>query len=187
MKLQELRFKRKRPKPFLILLIVLAIYGVVFLLDRFFDTFNLSFQSPVILQTPIKIEKRKNELISPLVEEVEAKEASDLEASPPFYPIPLPSRPEDLIEAEIWDVFGANLYEEALAVFKCESGLNPGAVGKNTNGTYDVGIPQINTVHGIKSKWLKNPGIAIRVAKQLYDETGDWSAWYSSYKCHKIK
>ena len=34
-----------------------------------------------------------------------------------------------------------------LAVLQVESGLNPSAVGKNTNGTVDIGIGQINSMH----------------------------------------
>jgi soluble lytic murein transglycosylase-like protein len=34
-----------------------------------------------------------------------------------------------------------------LAVLQVESGLNPRAVGKNTNGTVDIGIGQINSMH----------------------------------------
>ena len=81
-----------------------------------------------------------------------------------------------------------NKKEKAVKIFECESGLRADAVNNsNKNGTADVGIPQINTVHGIRAKWLKNPSISIRVAKQLYDEQGGWSAWYSSYSCHGIK
>lgn len=32
-------------------------------------------------------------------------------------------------------------------VAKVESNLNPNAVNKNTNGTYDIGMMQVNTVH----------------------------------------
>ena len=34
-----------------------------------------------------------------------------------------------------------------LAVLQVESGLNPRAIGKNTNGTVDIGIGQINSMH----------------------------------------
>jgi soluble lytic murein transglycosylase-like protein len=50
-----------------------------------------------------------------------------------------------------------------LAVLNVESGLNPRAVGKNTNGTVDIGIGQINSMHlpelqryGITEKHLMN-------------------------------
>lgn len=33
------------------------------------------------------------------------------------------------------------------AILRVESALNPGAVGRNTNGTVDIGIGQINSIH----------------------------------------
>ncbi len=37
-----------------------------------------------------------------------------------------------------------------ISVMKCESGLRADAINKNTNGTFDLGIAQINDVHGKK-------------------------------------
>jgi soluble lytic murein transglycosylase-like protein len=34
-----------------------------------------------------------------------------------------------------------------LAILKVESGLNPNAIGRNQNGTIDIGIGQINSMH----------------------------------------
>lgn len=34
-----------------------------------------------------------------------------------------------------------------LAVLTVESGLNPLAIGKNNNGTFDIGMGQINSIH----------------------------------------
>ena len=51
-----------------------------------------------------------------------------------------------------------------LAVLSVESGLNPKAVGKNTNGTYDLGLGQINSMHlpelrrhGVHAQHLMEP------------------------------
>ncbi|MFA6396058.1 MAG: lytic transglycosylase domain-containing protein [Sulfurimonas sp.] len=56
------------------------------------------------------------------------------------------------------------------SIAKVESGLNPLALGKNTNGTYDMGIMQINTCHhktlakfGISKEDLWNPETNINV------------------------
>lgn len=56
------------------------------------------------------------------------------------------------------------------SIGKHESKLNPNAINKNTNGTYDVGIMQINTIHlpelakyGITLKDLWDPQTNIRV------------------------
>jgi len=176
-----MQLKNKR-KPYLIFLVISVIFTVLFLFDWFFDNWDLRFQFPIILQTPIKVEKRAD-FISPLVvEAVEAKSSVQLADSIASTP-----QPKGLIEQEIYEVFGEENYEDAIKVFTCESGLRIDAVGKNTNGTFDTGIPQINSIYGIRAKWLKNPTIAIRVAKQLFDEHGGWGPWYSSYKCHGVK
>jgi len=176
-----MQLKNKR-KHYLIFIVISAIFIILFLFDWFFDNWDLRFQFPIILQTPVKIEKRAD-FISPLaVEEVEAKSRVQPDDSTASIP-----QPEGTIEKEIYEVFGEEEYKNALKVFTCESGLNPEAVGKNSNGTFDVGLSQINSIHGIKAKWLKNPAIAIRVAKQLFDEHGGWGPWYSSYDCHGIR
>jgi hypothetical protein len=44
---------------------------------------------------------------------------------------------------------GINEYQitKIIKVMKCESGLRADAINKNTNGTYDLGVGQINDVH----------------------------------------
>ena len=159
-----------------LIVFLLALFGLIYSADRFFDAYDLKFQSPIIIQTPLKVEKRQVKFRNPLIEVVEAQE-----------PQKLPTIAHGPIEEEILEVFGEEHFGKALKVFKCESGLDPKAINKaNPNGTIDVGIPQINTVHGIAIKWLENYEIAIRVAKQLYDEQG-WSPWHYSYNCHGIK
>lgn len=78
------------------------------------------------------------------------------------------------VMAYILEVFGDDA-DRAIAVAKCESGLRPNAINnKNTNGTIDHGIFQINSVHekkrgsAFKSDWKAN----VRVAKQIFDEQG---------------
>ena len=183
-----MNLKNKR-KPYLIFIVISAIFTILFLFDWFFDNWDLRFQFPIILQTPVKIEKRAD-FISPLVVEVvEAKSSVQLDDSIASIPQPEGTieTPKSEVEQEIYEVFGEEYYSEAVRIFKCESGLNPEAVGVNNNGTIDVGIPQINSIHGIRAKWLKNPAIAIRVGKQLFDEHEGWGPWYSSYDCHGIR
>ena len=56
-----------------------------------------------------------------------------------------------------------------------ESGLNPKALGKNKNGTYDYGLMQINTIHlkklykqyGMTSAQLMDPKINIFIGASL--------------------
>jgi hypothetical protein len=85
------------------------------------------------------------------------------------------------VEDDIRHVFGKDA-EDALKVFKCESGLKPSAFnGVNTNGSWDAGVAQINSVHGINKKFLLNSQINIRVAKVLFDEQG-WTPWVCARK-----
>ena len=92
-------------------------------------------------------------------------------------------QPEDLpdyssnnsIETEIAEVFGAE-HKIAMAIAKAESGLNPGAVNRNRDGSRDIGIFQINDRHGWSDEdrldWKTN----IRIAKELRDSRG-WNEW----------
>lgn len=79
------------------------------------------------------------------------------------------------IEQEIADVFGTEC-RLALAVAKAESGLNPMAVNRNTNGSKDIGLFQINDQHGWSDEELFDWRTNIRIAKELRDSRG-WSEW----------
>jgi hypothetical protein len=65
----------------------------------------------------------------------------------------------------------------------CESKMNPQALNKNTNGTFDVGLLQINDVHGkrISRQDRMNFEKNIRFAYKLYQEQHGFQAW-SCYK-----
>ena len=79
--------------------------------------------------------------------------------------------PESIIDR----VFGKDA-PEAKKVFTCESHLKADATHKNNDGSLDVGIAQINSVHSIPESYLKNPMINILVAKQIFDAQG-WNPW----------
>ena len=62
-------------------------------------------------------------------------------------------------------------------VAKHESGLDPLAVNKNTNGTYDLGLMQINSIHlpmlrkkGIQARDLFNPETSIAVGAYILSD-----------------
>lgn len=67
-----------------------------------------------------------------------------------------------------------------IQVAKCESGLNPDAMNKNRNGTFDVGLYQINSVH--KQKNMTDVERNIDYAYSLFIRQG-FSPWLSSSKC----
>lgn len=67
----------------------------------------------------------------------------------------------------------------AYAVCMAESGGNPNARGVNTNGTDDVGLMQINSVHVprlISSNDRLDPNKNMQAAYSIYMGSG-WKAW----------
>lgn len=70
----------------------------------------------------------------------------------------------------------------ALAIARCESGLNPTAFNdKNVTPTVDRGIFQINSVH---DEALNRLGLDpwdvednVEFARYLYDQRGGWQDW----------
>jgi|WetSurMetagenome_2_1015567.scaffolds.fasta_scaffold111706_5 hypothetical protein len=80
------------------------------------------------------------------------------------------------IMAYIIERFGDQA-ENAFKVLSCENhALNPKARGISPNHTVDVGIFQVNSVHGIPESYLKDWHTNIDVAYQIYKASG-WNAW----------
>ncbi|HFC77038.1 MAG TPA: hypothetical protein ENJ27_02310 [Candidatus Moranbacteria bacterium] len=82
------------------------------------------------------------------------------------------------IEDKIKKAFPDN-WETMLAIAKAESRLIPTAEHTNKNGTKDIGLFQINSIHGYDSNKLKDVDFNINVAREIYDRQGiaAWSAW----------
>lgn len=77
-------------------------------------------------------------------------------------------------------------WQTGVAIAKCESGLRPDAFnGHNTNGTWDAGLFQVNTIHGIDKETLFNPYANAGYAYAIYNEQGV-QPWYSSNRCHGL-
>lgn len=72
---------------------------------------------------------------------------------------------------------GRNVAVRALACFISESGLRPKAVGVNNNGTNDVGVAQINSIHGMSTEARMDYKKNIDKAYTIYKRRG-WGAWY---------
>lgn len=74
------------------------------------------------------------------------------------------------------------------AILRVESGLRPGAIGKNNNGTVDVGIGQMNSMHfkelakhGVPSDYLMDACVGTYVAawhlkKSVGTHGNNWNA-----------
>lgn len=73
------------------------------------------------------------------------------------------------------------------AVLQQESGLNPNATGKNTNGSIDRGIAQINNVAhpNVSNAQAYNPSYAIpwaaKYLSSLHSKYGTWDAALQAY------
>lgn len=66
-----------------------------------------------------------------------------------------------------------------MAIAQAESGCRADAIGYNTNGTNDVGVFQINSVHVpnlITDKARLDPVKNVAAAYAIYSSSG-WSAW----------
>lgn len=63
-----------------------------------------------------------------------------------------------------------------LAIAKAESGLDPNATNVNKNGSSDIGIFQINSVHGYDDLSLFDPDTNIEAARKVYEKQG-LTAW----------
>jgi len=75
---------------------------------------------------------------------------------------------------------GRQVAVKALACFISESGLRNEAVNVNHNGTNDVGVAQINSIHGLSTEDRMNYKKNIDKAYQIYKSRG-WNAWYGAY------
>lgn len=120
----------------LALLVIYGLYKLLQAVNYFFDHYRFVFKPPVEikLNQPLTIEKRKIKI------ETIAKEVGSL---------PQPKTP---VENYICQKFGVADCKIALAIAKSESGLKETSVNINTNGTIDIGIFQINSVHWSKPK-----------------------------------
>jgi hypothetical protein len=111
-------------------LIVAILRGV----SAWFDVNRLVFKKPVevTFNKPVSVEERKVE-VAQVVQVMQT--------------IPHPDDLETDIELAIYEKWGIADYKVAIAIAKSESGLKNEAFNVNTNGSIDVSIFQINSVH----------------------------------------
>ena len=78
----------------------------------------------------------------------------------------------NIVEKYDWDT------NTILAIMQAESGCNPTAdnSGLNQNGTVDIGLLQINSIHGFSKAELTNPARNIAIAHQIWQKQ-DYKAW----------
>ncbi len=91
------------------------------------------------------------------------------------------------ITAYINSEFGSNA-PTARKIAQCESSLRETALNYNTNGTYDIGVFQDNTVHAGSNRTgyihdMLYYQTNIQEAHKLFVAAGGWSPWNSSKSC----
>ena len=69
----------------------------------------------------------------------------------------------------------------AMAVMNAESGCRTNALGRNTNGTNDAGLFQVNSIHDTTDRRYQpehNVALAYKIyaARSKWDSSG-WKAW----------
>lgn len=148
----------------IILLITLVFIGVK-LANDWFSTHFFQFNQPIMvaLNTPVEIKKREPQII-------EKKILLDY-----------PDEIKTPIEKYICDKFGTYECKTALAVSSAENGTRqPDRFNINTNGTIDVGLFQINSIHfkkeGCSLKEIVDPYKNVDCAYKIWQSSG-WSAW----------
>ena len=85
---------------------------------------------------------------------------------------------------DLFDKYFGKLADEARLVATCESGMNPKAHNKKTDdrGIFQIHYPIWVKVFGDVDYFDEETNI--KLAKQIYDRSGNWSPWKSSKKCH---
>lgn len=75
---------------------------------------------------------------------------------------------------------GKAVVVQAINCFYSESGLRNDAFGVNRNGTNDVGVAQINSIHGMSTEDRMDYRKNVDKAYQIYKSRG-WDAWYGAH------
>jgi len=163
---KEGRFTKKRKVGVLVILAIIGImllglgYGLVSLLE-WHDDHVIVYNKVLTVKTayPITIKDREKIVIRPLI--------MDIKVDTP-------------LEQMICETFGNWECKTALAVAQAESGMRVDAWNSNTNGTLDIGLFQINSIHwdkeGCSLAELVTEEGNVKCAKKIYDDSG-WSAW----------
>lgn len=121
----------------------------------------------------------EQDLINPLISINEVQQVQAVEPTPePDKCSPI----ENEIEQYICEVFEDD-YEDAMTILSCENAsLNPLAINDaNSNGSTDVGIFQINSIHGFTVAEMQDYRLNVDFAHKLMHRD-TWSAWACSWK-----
>lgn len=101
-----------------IAIFILIIAGVI-MTDNFFDHYDLKFQSPILFQTPIKVNERLTNLVSPLG--IRKANAQEKVIENPYNP----KSPKGIAWEANKKRFGVENWEALETLIQKESGWNP--------------------------------------------------------------
>jgi hypothetical protein len=135
-------------------------------INSFFENNYLQFNRVLNIEIKRPIEIKKKEILSPIVKYIEL--------------IDYPNEIDTPLEEYICKKFGPFECKTALAIAKAESGLKEDAVNINKNGTIDIGIFQINSVHfnqeGCSLKDIVFAEKNVDCAHKIFEKQG-WEPW----------
>lgn len=133
----------------------------------FFDGYTFVFRPMIEVQVnqPVSVIERRPR-VETVVQIINALEPLDSASLP--------------IEKYICEKFGAYDCKTAIAIARAESGMREDAIHANTNGTVDIGIFQINSVHfskiGCSLKELAVAESNVDCAYLIWERQG-WKPW----------
>lgn len=151
---------------FLLVLILLVLIGVVrgvTMVNDWFNTHYFEFRSPIAFAAPMSIKAREPQIIEKKVH------------------LEYPEEIDTPIEQYICDKWGTYECKTALAVSKAENDTRqPDRFNVNTDGSIDVGIFQINSVHfekpGCSLAEIVDAQKNVDCAYQIW-EASNWNPW----------
>lgn len=151
----------------LILAFAIFAIGSAKVVSGWFDTHQIVFNQVIDVQLnkPVEIQERKvnSQAVIQVVQEIPELEGLT-----------------DPTEHYICETFGPYDCKTAIAIARAESRMREDAVNVNTNGTVDLGIFQVNSVHfdreGCSIQELVFARQNVDCAYQIYQEQG-WSPW----------
>ena len=143
-----------------------GVYSLLITVNNWFNANRFLFQAPIeiTLHKPLQIVKR--ELLRPQIIEV-VNELPELKDLTP-------------VEVKICNKWGSYECKIAVSVARAESGMRHDAIGVNTNGSVDIGLFQINSIHYKKDECSLDKIVTvdgnIDCAYSIWEASG-WSPW----------
>lgn len=152
--MKKITLPKKITIPAITIVIIVALFAVLYGANSFFDKYKLVFQSPI--QSPVLVQEREQKIISPISVQADQKKnkggrvvlvpiAEAKEVTEPIFVAS--STTEEKVAHYIKEDFGEEHVQSMVNVFQKESGMNPckingGAVDCNYQGEKACGLGQ---------------------------------------------